>query len=127
MHLPPAPSASPRAPHLPFPIPPQGFKRGSEEALTRIDEEVERHARAAFAHAVLQEEGQRGAALEAEAARLGKALYRAPLRPTECAAEEAGVLACDPRTDRRRCQAEREAYEKCAEKLRASLMRPTLR
>ncbi len=54
----------------------QGFKRGSEDALNRIDSEVERHARTAYARALLEEEERRASAVKQELARLGKSYYK---------------------------------------------------
>ncbi len=54
----------------------QGYTRGSEEALARIDDEVTRQARAAYAAAIVEEEARKGASVEQEASRLGKAYYR---------------------------------------------------
>jgi uncharacterized membrane protein YgcG len=71
-------------------------RRGAEETLARVDDEVLRQAGAAVARALLEEEAGRAAAAAAEADRVAKAYFRAPLRATECQAEEAAVLACEP-------------------------------
>lgn len=49
---------------------------------------------------------------------------RAPLRPTECGEEEAAVLACEPRTDGKRCADVIREYDRCAQRVTARLMNP---
>jgi len=46
------------------------------------------------------------------------------LRPTECGDEERAVLACEPRTDARRCADVITAYDRCAQRVTAKLMYP---
>ena len=49
---------------------------------------------------------------------------RAPLRPTECGDEERAVVACEPRTDAKRCAGVIAAYDACARGVTAKLMYP---
>jgi hypothetical protein len=108
---------------------------------------VERHARAAVAHSLVAEEAARAGEVERQVARAGKAYYRcvggrragarrarrltllppipascrAPMKPTECQAEEAAVLACAPGAA---CTAAARAYEACAERALGKLIHP---
>jgi len=101
---------------------------------------VLRQAGVAVARALLEQEATRAAAAAAEAERVAKAYFRAPLRATECQAEEAAVLACEPGGDggsgggsggsgggsavRDGCSAAFAAYERCADRVVARIMRP---
>jgi len=74
----------------------EGHRRGTEEALARVEGEVTRQAEAALAKTLQNEESRRADIVNAEAERLSKILYKAPIRTTECHKEELAVLACNP-------------------------------
>ena len=46
------------------------------------------------------------------------------MRPTECGDEERAVVACEPRTDAKRCAGVIAAYDACARGVTAKLMYP---
>lgn len=54
----------------------EGYKRGASEAVAKMDTEVERQARAAYAHAVVEDERKHTEALREQIDRLRKAQYR---------------------------------------------------
>jgi hypothetical protein len=76
----------------------EGHRRGTEEALARVEGEVMRQAEAALAKTLEDEELRKAGLVNAEAERLSKILYKAPIRTTECQKEELAVLACHPTT-----------------------------
>jgi hypothetical protein len=123
----------------------QGFKRGRQETLQSMEQEIAKAARVAYANESLADEKRRVGELAKEIDTLRKTQIRSvaptgcsadigvvhrvvkcspPIRDTECKQEEAAYLACTPDSSNRQCAEVIRQYKACADTIVAKLVNP---